>query len=190
MHRFKAQGMSTRLFKRAPWVAPKDRVETWNVVTGDKVAIIAGKDKDTIGEIKSVDKKRNLVYVDGKKLAKKHVPKQPSAPDGIMRQEQAIHLSNIMLLDPETQRPTKIDRRRVEKETKDGRKVMKWTRFVHGTDIEIPKPGKRYDDVRSDEFKSTAPNETLKVTYEPSLTSEPMPSEILKELRNPYRSSV
>ncbi|KAG2180961.1 hypothetical protein INT43_008543 [Umbelopsis isabellina] len=183
MHRFKAQGMSTRLFKRAPWVAPKDRVETWNVVTGDKVAIIAGKDKDTIGEIKSVDKKRNLVYVDGKKLAKKHVPKQPSAPDGIMRQEQAIHLSNIMLLDPETQR-------RVEKETKDGRKVMKWTRFVHGTEIEIPKPGKRYDDVRSDEFKSTAPNETLKVTYEPSITSEPMPSEILKELRNPYRSSV
>jgi hypothetical protein len=29
--------MSTRLFKRAPWVAPKDRVQTWNVVTGDKV---------------------------------------------------------------------------------------------------------------------------------------------------------
>lgn len=104
------------------------------------------------------------------------MPKQPSAPDGIMRQEQAIHLSNIMLLDPETQyvffrmqtdnfqwwitelivfkfylirRPTKIDRRRVEKQTKDGRKVVKWTRFVHGTDIEIPKPGKRYDDVRS-----------------------------------------
>lgn len=40
----------------------------------------------------------------------------------------------------------------MEKETKDGRKVMKWTRFVHGTDIEIPKPTKRYDDVRSGKF--------------------------------------
>ncbi|KAH8550780.1 translation protein SH3-like domain-containing protein [Umbelopsis sp. PMI_123] len=189
MHRFKAQGMSTRLFKRSPWVAPKDRVKTWNIVTGDKVAIIAGKDKDTIGEIKSVDRRRNLVVVDGKKLAKKHVPKQPSAPDGIMRQEQAMHISNVMLLDPETQRPTKIDRRRVEKETKDGRKVMKWTRFVHGTDIEISKPGKRYDDVRSDEFKSTSATEALKVTFEPSLISPPMPSEILKELANPYRRS-
>lgn len=79
-------------------MAPKDRVQTWNIVTGDKVkkwqfgrpmnaslrpsinllhlispnleqvAIIAGKDKDTIGEIKSVDRKRNLVVVDGKKL--------------------------------------------------------------------------------------------------------------------------
>jgi ribosomal protein L24 len=35
-----------------------------------KVAIIAGKDKDTIGEIKSVDRKRNLVVVDGKKLVR------------------------------------------------------------------------------------------------------------------------
>jgi hypothetical protein len=39
MHRFKSQGMSTRLFKRGPWVAPKDRVQTWNIVTGDKVTI-------------------------------------------------------------------------------------------------------------------------------------------------------
>lgn len=68
-----------------------------------KVAIIAGKDKDTIGEVKSVNRKLNIVYVEGKKLAKKHVPKQPGAPEGIMRIELPIHYSNVMLLHPDTQ---------------------------------------------------------------------------------------
>jgi hypothetical protein len=41
----------------------------------------------------------------------------------------------------------------------------------------------------TDEFKSTSATEALKVTFEPSLISPPMPSEILKELANPYRRS-
>lgn len=39
----------------------------------------------------------------------------------------------------------------------------------------------------TDEFKSTSPTEALKVTFEPSLASPPIPSDLLKELANPYR---
>jgi len=39
----------------------------------------------------------------------------------------------------------------------------------------------------TDEFKSTSATEALKVTFEPSLASPPIPSDLLKELANPYR---
>lgn len=42
--------------------------------------------------------------------------------------------------------PTKVERRKVEKTLPDGRVVKKWSRFVTGTDIEIPKPKPKYDD--------------------------------------------
>lgn len=88
MHRFKAQGISSRHISVPKWVNPKDRIKQWNIVKGDKVgysiqevtfdmapnktvqvAIIAGKDKDTIGEIKAVNRQNNTVLVEGKKLA-------------------------------------------------------------------------------------------------------------------------
>jgi hypothetical protein len=39
MHRFKSQGVSSRVFSKPQWVNPKDRVTKWNIVTGDKVNI-------------------------------------------------------------------------------------------------------------------------------------------------------
>ncbi|KAI8336940.1 translation protein SH3-like domain-containing protein [Chlamydoabsidia padenii] len=187
MHRFKSQGVSSRVFSKPHWVNPKDRVIKWNIVTGDKVAIIAGKDKDTIGEIKSVDRKTNSVIVEGKKLAKKHVPLQPAAPEGIMRKEQPIHVSNVMLLHPDTQIPTRIERRRVEKTLEDGRVVNRWSRFVRNSDVEIPKPTRKYNDKSGEEAFVTAPNDALAVTYTPSMTEPPVPSDLIKELRNVHK---
>jgi hypothetical protein len=37
MHRFKAKGISSRVFSKPQWVNPKDRITQWNIVTGDKV---------------------------------------------------------------------------------------------------------------------------------------------------------
>lgn len=95
MHRFKSKGVSSRVFPKPQWINPKEKIVHWNIVTGDKVkkkkrkqiypgkdstffltwftqvAIIAGKDKDTIGEIKSVNRQTNTVIVEGKKLVKK-----------------------------------------------------------------------------------------------------------------------
>ncbi|ORX57658.1 translation protein SH3-like protein [Hesseltinella vesiculosa] len=190
MHRIKAKGISSRMVSKTRWVAPKDRIQQWNIVMGDKVGIIAGKDKGTIGEIKSVDRKTNSVIVEGKKLSKKHVPMQPAAPEGIMRKEQPIHISNVMLLHPDTQLPTRIDRRRVEKTLGDGRVVERWSRFVKNSDIEIPKPARKYDDKGGAEMHSTLPDDVIRVTYQPpNAFDPPVPTCLIKELRNVHKST-
>lgn len=82
--------------------------------------------------------------------------------------------------------PTKIERKKVEKTLEDGRVVSRWTRFVKNTDIEIPKPVRKYNDNSGEEFFTTSPEESLKVTYTP--TSEPpVPSDLIKELRNIHK---
>ncbi|CAO3652236.1 unnamed protein product [Cunninghamella echinulata] len=187
MHQFKAQGVSSRVFTKTQWVHPKDKLPHWNIVTGDKVAIIAGKDKDTIGEVKSVNCSTNTVIIEGKKLAKKHVPQQQAAPEGIMRKELPIHVSNVMLLHPDTQIPTRIDRKKVEKTLGDGRVVQRWSRFVKNTDIEIPKPVRKYNDNSGEELFTTSPDDSLKVTYTPSTTEPPVPFDLVRELRNIHK---
>ncbi|KAI7899306.1 translation protein SH3-like domain-containing protein [Cokeromyces recurvatus] len=187
MHR---GNISSRVVPKIKWVNPKDRIKQWNIVTGDKVAIIAGKDKDTIGEIKSVNRKTNTVIVEGKKLAKKHVPMQPAAPEGIMRIELPIHYSNVMLLHPNTQTPTRIERRKVTRTLEDGRIISRWSRFVKGTDIEIPKPQRKYDDQSVDEQFTTAPEDVLTVTYQHNPFQPPFPQDLVKELRNPYKKKL
>jgi hypothetical protein len=37
MHRFKSQGVSTRVFPKPQWMNPKEKIVHWNIVTGDKV---------------------------------------------------------------------------------------------------------------------------------------------------------
>ncbi|KAI7863177.1 translation protein SH3-like domain-containing protein [Spinellus fusiger] len=185
MHRFKA--ISTRVHPRPTYVQPKDRLKQWTILRGDKVGIIAGRDKDTIGEVKSVNRDNNTIIVEGKKLSKKHVAHQPSAPDGIVRIEQPIHVSNVMLLHPDTQIPTRIDRRKIEKTLEDGRSVSQWARFVKGTDIEIPKPKPVYNNRGHDEQFSTLPEHVSQVTWTASYDAPPFPVEVLKDLRNPYK---
>ncbi|KAG0168596.1 SPT3 Dosage dependent suppressor of Ty-induced promoter mutations-like protein [Apophysomyces sp. BC1015] len=183
----KMNRVNTRIFPKIPWVHPKDRVKRWNIVTGDKVAVIAGRDKDTIGEVKRVNRQTNTVIVEGKKLAKKHIEKQPAAPDGILRVEQPIHVSNVMLLHPETQVPTRVEYRQVETTLEDGRVVSRLKRFAKGTDVEIPKPKQKYNDKSGAELFSTVAEEALKVTYVPDASKPPIPQDLLKELRNIYK---
>lgn len=79
------------------------------VKTGDKVKVIAGKDKGKEGTILSVNKKNNKVVVEGINLVKKHQkPSQTNPNGGINDQEAAIDASNVMLIDPETNQPTRI----------------------------------------------------------------------------------
>lgn len=37
MHRFKSKGFSSRVVAKTQWIAPKDKIVHWNIVTGDKV---------------------------------------------------------------------------------------------------------------------------------------------------------
>ena len=67
--------------------------------TGDKVVVIAGKDKGKEGKIVAVDKKNNRVMVEGVNMVSKHTkPNAKNQQGGIIKKENFIHASNVMYL--------------------------------------------------------------------------------------------
>ena len=80
-----------------------------NFKVGDKVVVIAGKDKGKEGIIIKTLKNDNKVVVEGINMVTKHV--KPSAQNengGIIKVEAPIHASNVMILDPKTKKRTRI----------------------------------------------------------------------------------
>ncbi len=93
---------------------------------GDTVVVITGADKGKRGEVLAVRPKDARAVVKGVNIAKKHTKAQGMGqPGGIIEQEATIHLSNLALLDPKTDKPTRVGFRVLE----DGRKV----RFARGS---------------------------------------------------------
>ncbi len=87
---------------------------------GDKVNIIAGKDKGKNGKILQVLRNKNRVVVEGINVVKRH--QKPTASDqtgGIIEKEAPIHISNVMLTDPKTGKGT----RKGQENKKDEKKV-------------------------------------------------------------------
>ena len=90
-----------------------------HVKKGDKVRVISGKDKGKTGVILAAYPKESRVLVEGVNIVKKHVkPNQLNPQGGIVSQEAAIHVSNVMLIDPKSGEPT-----RVGFKIEDGKKV-------------------------------------------------------------------
>ena len=80
-----------------------------HVKKGDKVVVISGKDKGKQGTILEAYPKKNRVLVEGVNIVKKHSkPSQANPQGGIISQEAAIHVSNVMPLDPKTGKPTRV----------------------------------------------------------------------------------
>jgi large subunit ribosomal protein L24 len=80
-----------------------------NLKVGDKVVVIAGKDKGKEGKIIKTIKNANKVVVEGVNIVTKHV--KPSAQNengGIIKVEAPIHASNVMIIDPKTGKRTRI----------------------------------------------------------------------------------
>ena len=66
---------------------------------GDTVQVIAGKDRDKQGKVISVDQKNHKVLVEGVNMVKKHTkPSMANQEGGIISQEAAIDVSNVMLV--------------------------------------------------------------------------------------------
>lgn len=89
-----------------------------NLKVGDKVIVIAGKEKGKEGKI--IAKKGEKVLVEGINLVKKHI--KPNGQDqngGIVDKEAFIHISNVMMIDPKTKKRTRI----AKEIDKDGKKV-------------------------------------------------------------------
>jgi len=69
-----------------------------HVKKGDSVVVISGKDAGKKGKIIDVDVKNSRVYVDKANLVSRHTKPTKGAPQGgIVKQEAAIHSSNVML---------------------------------------------------------------------------------------------
>ena len=79
-----------------------------NLKTGDKVVVIAGKDKGKEGLIKKILKADNKVIVEGINIAKKHVKPTGQSAGSIEEIELPIHASNVMIVDPKTKKGTRI----------------------------------------------------------------------------------
>lgn len=78
------------------------------VKTGDKVRVISGKDKGKEGTVTKVLPKTDQVVVEGVHIIKKHQKPSAGQQGGIVEKAAPIHASNVALLDPETNEPTKV----------------------------------------------------------------------------------
>ena len=79
-----------------------------NFKKGDKVVVIAGKEKGKEGTITRILKSDNRVVIEGINMVKKTVKPNGQNPGSIIEMEAPIHASNVMILDPKTKKPTRI----------------------------------------------------------------------------------
>jgi large subunit ribosomal protein L24 len=86
---------------------------------GDRVVVIAGKDKGKLGDVVSIHGDR--VVVANINMVKRHTKPNPQAgqPGGVIEREGSIHISNVMLFNPASGKGERIGIKRLE----DGRKL-------------------------------------------------------------------
>ena len=85
----------------------------------DTVRIIAGKDRGRTGRVLRVDPRAQKVYVEGANIVKRHMrprtlrdTQRAQEIGGIVEKEGPIHVSNVMLIDPESREPTRVSVKR------------------------------------------------------------------------------
>lgn len=89
---------------------------------GDKVIVLAGKDKGKRGEVLRVLREENRAVVGGVNSVKRHTRPSAFTAGGIIEKELPIHISNLALVDPKEDKPTRVGR----KQLKDGT----WVRYA------------------------------------------------------------
>ena len=89
----------------------------------DMVLVVSGKDRDLSKprRVLQVYASKSKVLVEGVNMVKKHEKPNPrrNIKGGILEKETPIHISNVMLIDPESKRPTRVSMKTLE----DGSKV-------------------------------------------------------------------
>ena len=86
---------------------------------GDRVVVRTGRDKGKTGTVLNVLKQDNALIVEGVNVVKKHVKPSAYNTGGIVEKESKIHVSNVAIVDPKDNGPTKVG----FKTLKDGTKV-------------------------------------------------------------------
>ncbi len=94
---------------------------TMRIRKDDQVVVIGGKDSGKTGRVVRTDPKKSRVFVEGLNIVKRH-ERPRSVKDaerggqvgGIVEKEGPIHVSNVMLLDPKDNKPSRVGVRRDE----------------------------------------------------------------------------
>ncbi len=92
----------------------------------DNVMVISGNDRGKIGKVLKVFPKEQRVIVEGVNLRKRHrKPSQRNPQGGIIENEAPIHISNVMILDPKTNEPTRIGSKIIIDEKTGKKKIVR-----------------------------------------------------------------
>jgi large subunit ribosomal protein L24 len=86
---------------------------------GDKVVVLAGKDKGKTGEVIEVRPSENRAVVRGVNIVRHHQRQSAKSEGGIVAKEAALDLSNLAIADPKDGKPTRVGFKLLD----DGRKV-------------------------------------------------------------------
>jgi large subunit ribosomal protein L24 len=81
-----------------------------NIRKNDQVEVISGKDRGTRGRVLRVSRANSTILVEGVNVIKRHTRANPqkNIQGGIVEREAEIHVSNVMLVDPDTDKPTRV----------------------------------------------------------------------------------
>ncbi len=86
---------------------------------GDKVVVMAGRDKGKTGEVRQVMPDEGRAIVAGVNMVRRHTKPSAQTEGGILSKESPIHLSNLAIADPKSGKPTRVGFKILD----DGRKV-------------------------------------------------------------------
>ena len=93
-----------------------------NIRKGDTVLVLAGKDQTKRGEVERIIPKSHRIVVQGVNMIKRHQRPQPGVRQGgIIERPNALHISNVALVCPNCNEPTRVSFTFLE----DGRKVRR-----------------------------------------------------------------
>ena len=95
---------------------------------GDNVIVITGKDKGKTGEVFIIDRKNLKVKVRGINIVKKHRKPSQDQPGGIEQIETFINISNIALIDPSDNKPSRVrfkfqDKKKIRVASRSGKEI-------------------------------------------------------------------
>ena len=98
-------------------VATRTRI---NLKKNDTVLVRSGKDRGKRGRVLQVLPERGRVVVEGVGMVKRHTKANPQkqVKGGIIEREAAIHASNVMLVDPDSSKPTRVGHKTLENKTR------------------------------------------------------------------------
>ena len=83
-----------------------------HIKKGDTVIILTGESRNQKGRVLEVDRAKERAIVEGMNMVSKHTkPNAKSPQGGIIKKEAPVHISNLMLVDPASGKPTRTGRR-------------------------------------------------------------------------------